>query len=238
MELFTYHLVKTDLASVVRSIAQQPNSATTPGLVHSECMTVMQLGAPVISPLRYKVGKLAVFAAWKNETAIDTFMASQPLGKELAKGWHVRMEFTRRWGKIAELDDLPQSVGEQDPSSPAIAVTLARLKHTQIPRFIKWGKPVEEQVRDAPGATLALAAMHPMRTVSTFSIWETQEAMTNMVRGHSSMPQPRRHADAMIERTRKDFHFEFTTLRFRALSEHGKWNGRTNIVPGLSQKSD
>lgn len=34
-----------------------------------------------------------------------------------------------------------------------------------------------------------------------------------------------RHARAMVERERRDFHHEFTTLRFRPLSEHGTWEG-------------
>ena len=37
---------------------------------------------------------------------------------------------------------------------------------------------------------------------------------------------PRRHADAMVERERRDFHHEFATYRFRAISEHGSWAGR------------
>jgi len=55
--------------------------------------------------------------------------------------------------------------------------------------------------------------------------------MTDMVRGRSHGPEPTRHVSAMRERERKDFHHEFTTLRFRCLSEHGSWQGRTNIVP-------
>ncbi len=42
---------------------------------------------------------------------------------------------------------------------------------------------------------------------------------------------PERHAAAMAERMRKDFHFEFTTLRFKPIAEYGNWEGRTNIVP-------
>jgi len=52
-----------------------------------------------------------------------------------------------------------------------------------------------------------------------------------MVRGHTVMPRPKRHSDAMVERERKGFHFEFATLRFRPISEHGSWDGRTNIIP-------
>jgi hypothetical protein len=55
--------------------------------------------------------------------------------------------------------------------------------------------------------------------------------MEHMVHGHSSVPAPDRHAVAMVERRRRDFHHEFATLRFRPLSEHGSWQGRTDIVP-------
>jgi hypothetical protein len=104
------------------------------------------------------------------------------------------------------------------------------LKLPQIPRFIHWGKPVETLVRDHPGATLALAAFRPPRTVSTFSVWRSQREMVEMVRGQGAVPGAGRHAAAMVERRRKDFHHEFTTLRFRPLSEHGAWNGRSNIA--------
>jgi hypothetical protein len=58
--------------------------------------------------------------------------------------------------------------------------------------------------------------------------------MTDMVHGRSAIPAPTRHADAMAERRRKDFHFEFTTLRFSCIGEYGAWDGRTSIVPAVS----
>lgn len=101
----------------------------------------------------------------------------------------------------------------------------------QVPRFIRWGRPLEALVRDHPAAVLATAAMRLPRTVSTFSVWTSLRAMADMVRGHSAVPRPERHAIAMGERERKDFHFQFTTLRFRPLAEYGSWKGRTLIVP-------
>ena len=227
----TFHLARTSLVTTAKAFLRPPTSATVPGLQHAECLTTMQLGSPVLSPRRLQLTRLAIFAAWDSEEAIDDFLARPGLGAALADGWHVRMEFLRRWGHITEFDGLPISTGETDPDLPVVAVTLARLKHSQLFRFIKWGKPVEKLVRDDPATTISLAAMHPLNTVSTFSVWQSERAMTDMVRGHSEMPHPDRHAAAMQERNRKDFHFEFTTLRFRALSEHGTWEGRGDIVP-------
>ena len=99
------------------------------------------------------------------------------------------------------------------------------------------GKPVERLVRDHPGTTLALAAARPWRTISTFSIWHNAREMQNMVRGHSKVDAPERHAAAMVERNRKPFHVEFTTLRYACISEHGQWEGRSAIVPALPPAS-
>ena len=56
-----------------------------------------------------------------------------------------------------------------------------------------------------------------------------------MVRGHSKTPQPKRHINAMKERDRKDFHFEFTTLRFRPLAEYGEWNDQKKYIPNQTE---
>ena len=160
-------------------------------------------------------------ARWESEEAIDRFLADKPLGQRLAEGWHVRLDFIRRWGSVNEFADLPAEVGDQDPEQPVAALTLARLKHTQIPRFIKWGTPVERLVVGHPGVLFAVAPMRPVRTVATFSVWRTQREMTDMVAGRSDVAGSDRHTDAMAARDRRDFHREFTTLRFHIRSEHG-----------------
>jgi hypothetical protein len=233
LPIFSFHLAKTTLAMTANALLEPPTTDGVPGLRHAECMTVMTLGAPILSPARMQMRRLAVFASWKNERGLDTFLTDSELGRTLAAGWHVRMEFLRQWGRISELDDLPASAGDVGPDQPVVAVTLARMKLLQVPRFIRWGKPVEELVRDHPGATLALAAMRLPNTVSTFSVWRSLRDMQDMVRGHGAEPGAERHAVAMAERKRKDFHYEFTTLRFRALEEHGAWEERRDIVPGL-----
>src|SRR5690606_16477465 len=44
-----------------------------------------------------------------------------------------------------------------------------------------------------------------------------------MVRGRQPEIDGTGHRDAMRKRIRKDFHYEFTTMRFVPLSEHGQW---------------
>lgn len=229
--IFSFHLARTAIAATATALLRPPATSRVAGLRRVECMAVMALGSPIVSSARFQLRNLAVFASWDHEHALDRFLADDSLGRTLATGWHVRMEFLRRWGRVSGFDDLPASVGDEDATAPVVAVTLARLKLPESPRFISWGKPVEELVRDHPATTLALAAMRPPRTVSTFSVWRSLREMSDMVRGRDSVPSARRHADAMVERNRRDFHHEFTTLRFRPLAEHGSWDGRTGIVP-------
>jgi hypothetical protein len=236
MSVFSFHLARVPLVSSLKVLIAPPEPKNIPGLIHAECMTCMTLGSEVYSPSRMLLRQMAVFAQWENESAIDNFLTRDSLGKLLHEGWHTRMDFLRQWGYITEFA-IPKEKREADEHiGPVVAVTIARMKLPQVPRFIRWGRPVEQLVRDHPGTTLALAAIRLPRTVSTFSVWKSQKEMTDMVHGHSSVPRPERHAAAMKERERKDFHYQFTTLRFRPISEYGTWNGRTNIIPDLSAK--
>ncbi|WP_238335658.1 hypothetical protein [Serinicoccus kebangsaanensis] len=229
--MHSFHLVQVPARTGARALARPLRDV--PGLRHAETMVTMRLGAPVVSPDRLQLRRLAVFAAWEDEGALQRFLEQDQLGRELAQGWHVRLEFLRRWGRVRELGDLPELAGRSDPAEPVVAVTLARMRLPEVPRFVHWGRPVERLVRDHPATTLALAAFRPSRTVSTFSVWRSAREMTGMVHGRTdgSVEAPRRHADAMVERERRDFHHEFTTLRFRPVSEHGTWEGR-RVLPG------
>lgn len=194
-------------------------------------MTAMTLGSPIFSPSRFIIGQVAVFMQWENENALENYLQKDSFGRVLAKGWHVRLSFVRVWGKFSGFN-IPDDKDKLDnPNSPVVAVTVARMKPYAVPRFIHWGRPVEKLVRDHPGTTLSLASVKFPNTVSTFSIWKSEKEMTDMVRGHSEVEKPKRHSDAMKERERKDFHFEFTTLRFKPLSEFGKWKGQSNFIP-------
>jgi len=231
--LHTFHLAKPGVITTLGALLRPPTSRAVPGLLHAECMMPMALGSSLLSRGRWQLGRLAMFAAWEDEAAIDGFLADAPLGRALSDGWHVRLSFLRRWGHIAALDGLPVEAEKTDLDAPVVAVTVARMRMLQVPRFLRWGKPVERLVRDHPGTTLALAAIRPPRTISTFTIWRSAREMIAMVHGRGDGEAPDRHATAMVERRRKDFHVEFTTLRYTCIGEHGEWDGRRGFVPAL-----
>lgn len=231
MSLHSFHLAEVPRRVGARTLARPLTSYAVPGLDHAESLVTMRLGAPVVSPDRLQLRRVAVFAQWRDEAALDDFLADHDLGRRLAAGWHVRLEFLRRWSTLSALADLPRRAGTWSPDEPVVAVTVARMRHREVPRFLRWGRPVERLVRDHPGATLALAAVRPPRTIATFSVWRTVREMEEMVHGRSTVPEPERHSAAMTERSRRDFHHEFATYRFRPLSEHGAWEGRSGLVP-------
>lgn len=234
MPIHSFHLATLPPMTAARALVRAPNGpcgADVPGLEHIEHLSLMRLGTAAISLERLQLRRLAVFAQWESEQALEDYLGVDPLGQHLADGWHVRLEFVRRWGAVTGLHHLPLNASVMEPDEPVVAVTLAHLKLPQLRRFFRWGRPVEQLVRDSPGTTLALAAVRPPRTFSTFSVWNSVREMRAMVEGHGTGESPQRHATAMAEREREDFHTEFTTLRFRPLSEHGEWEGRRGIVP-------
>ncbi|EIJ38010.1 hypothetical protein JoomaDRAFT_0988 [Galbibacter orientalis DSM 19592] len=233
MTIFSYHLIELPFLMAIKGMFSNPISKKTKGLIHSENMTVMTLGSPILSPSRILIGQVAIFAQWENEIALDEYLEKTNFGRRLVKGWYVRLAFIRQWGKFTEFK-IPEHKGELEKNiSPVVAVTIARMKPLEVPRFIQWGRPVEKLVRDHSGTTLSLASYGFPNIVSTFSIWKTEKEMTDMAHGHAEVPKPKRHIKAMKERERKNFHFEFATLRFRPIGEFGTWKGQKNFIPSF-----
>ncbi len=68
--------------------------------------------------------------------------------------------------------------------------------------------------------------MRPLQLFSTFSVWETENEMLNMVQGNKEQMGGMNHKEAKQERSRKSFHHEFTTMRFLAYKEVGEFEGQ------------
>lgn len=223
MELFSYHLIPAPVYSVAARLLSSAALRRVPGLRHAECLLPMRMGHAVARPGRYHWSSLVLFAFWQDEAHLDRFLEAPAYRVFERPGWHVRLRFYRRWGNYTGLDDATPYTQLADPEGPVVGVTFARLKLMETFRFARFGKPVEAQVRDHPGVTRATVAYRPLNTFSTFSMWRSEEDMLGMVRGRQAQLDGTGHRDAMKERSRRDFHYEFTTMRFVPLSEHGQW---------------
>ena len=150
MHVFTFHLADVSFYKGLSYLLNPSKKIICPGLVHGELLNTMTLGAPVFSVSRIMANKIAFFGQWADDAAVDSFLESQGLGSVFSAGWHVRMQFLRQWGQIdcMNLTEPIQSVNGN--SSTVVAVTLARLRPSQLPRFIQWGRPAEILVRDHP----------------------------------------------------------------------------------------
>jgi hypothetical protein len=235
--IHSFHLIDMPARESVRVLVRPPDRTAVAGLQHAECLVLMRFGAPIVSLARLQLRRLAMFAQWDNESALDRFLDTDALGRRLATGWHVRLHYLRRYGAIAALGDLPERAGNWDLDEPIVAVTIARMKLRELPRFLRWGRPVERLIASHPAAVFSTGAQRPPNTISTFSIWRTVREMTEMVHGRSDVPDAHVHQVAMAEQRRRDFHHESTFMRFRPLSEHGTWQGRHLVPGGLRQCS-
>jgi hypothetical protein len=99
----SFHLAELAPLTTARALARPPKPGSMPGLCHVECLAMMRLGSPSLSPERMQLRRLAVFAAWADDAALDCFLTDHQLGRELARGWHVRLEFLRGYGEVAAL---------------------------------------------------------------------------------------------------------------------------------------
>ena len=223
MELFSYHLIRAPFFSVAARLLGSSALRQVPGLRHAECLLPMRMGHSVVLPGRYHLSTLVFFAFWDDEAHLDRFLEAPPYRVLGGPHWHVRLRFYRRWGHYRGLDDATPYTELADPEGPVVGITFARLELTQTFRFARWGKPVESQVRDHPGVTRATVAFRPLNTFSTFSQWRSEADMLAMVRGRDAARDGTGHRVAMQERVRRDFHHEFTTMRFIPLAEHGTW---------------
>jgi hypothetical protein len=222
-EVFSFHLVRVPVFQLVRWVFFPPSSKRFTGLKHWECFFPMKLGKPILSFRRFNFNRFACFAWWQDEQALETFLASPPNKLFTASGWHVRLKKYRYWGSITEIAHSYTHSDAPKQDDPVVGITLARLKLSQTWRFIKWGKPVEQQVRDHPGCIRALAATRPLGTFSTFSLWKNEGEMIKMVQGTLDDRDGPEHRRAMQERARNPFHHEFMTMRFIPIGEVGAW---------------
>lgn len=213
------HLADVGVGKGLRLLRSHPSASSTPGLRYAATMAASPLSErrlPRPSPAR-----VALFAAWEDEAALERFLAEDPLAEALEHGWRALLQPMHVFGAWTPLGEI---VGAEPPMAeeePAAVLTLGRLRVSQAVRFLRAGAAAERLAVADPSLLRGTGLARPPTLVATFSLWRSVGAM----RAYASGSHGTAHRDAVGAHRARPFHRESAFLRFRPYRSRGSWDG-------------
>ncbi|HEU4655915.1 MAG TPA: hypothetical protein VFR97_00235 [Capillimicrobium sp.] len=217
--ILSVHLLETSSREALSLLRAAPQPADAPGLVWG----TTTLALPLAAPKPPRLTGAALVAGWRDDAALDGFLADHPVARRFAGGWHVRLQPLRAYGEIAEWPGLGRPEQPTDPEEPVVVLTFGRTKLHRLPSFLRASAPAERQAVDHPAVLLSTALARPPRIVGTFSVWRTAAAMREYAVGTAEGAD--RHVAAMRANAARPFHREQLFARFRPTAVSGRWQG-------------
>lgn len=216
------HIADVGARSVVDLLRSTPRPDDVPGLRSAE----VALAAPLrTGPIpSAQPSRLALIAFWDDDDAIDRFEAEHRAASLLRDGWSVRLEPLRAWGSWPGLPPETPTTRSVDHEGPAVVVTLARTRMSQLVRFLRTSGPAEKAAAEAPGLSWGTALARPP-FFATVSVWESSKALSTYAYGRR---QPE-HPHAIDVDRAKPFHHQSAFIRFRPYAATGGLGGRNPL---------
>ena len=124
-------------------------------------------------------------------TALDRFLADDPLAAQLASGWRARLEPLRR----TERGPASARASEAPPRRsrrPVAALTMGRPRASQLIRFLRTSAKAEASVVGRPGLTWTTGLARPPSFVATCSLWESTRCVVDVRVRQQGSRAPRR----------------------------------------------
>jgi hypothetical protein len=209
------HIADVGSVRAAGALRRVPGPAGTPGLAYADVLLAARLGAGLM-PRPYP-GRLALFAVWDDDAALDRFLAEARLAGLLAGGRALRLQPLRASGAWRGLPELVTGERTAGDDEPVAVLTYGRLKAHRAPAFLRASARAEADVVADPALLCGTGLTRPPRLVSTFSLWRSAGAMRDFAyRGAG-------HAGALDAVARRDFHSESTFLRFAPYAATGDW---------------
>lgn len=195
-----------------------------PGLCYGDVVSAAPLCDRLL-PLPMP-GRVGLIAFWDRDDALDDFLASHPLARRLASGWHARLRPLRASGAWSELPGLEDVHEPVDDDEPVAVITLGRVRLSRLVPFVRTNRgAMGLAVRDhALAAATGLA--RPPRLVATFSVWRTAAAMRAYAYGQAGPG----HRAAIDAHRARPFHHESMFIRLRPYASVGAWDGRDPLA--------
>jgi hypothetical protein len=222
--IVSVHLADVGRLNVQRLLLKRLDPATVPGMTYAEPVFAARLGNRVPRP---HPGRVGLIASWRDDAALDRFLAGHPYAERLRGGWHVRLEPLHCFGSWAGLSDLPDQALPARDEEPLAALTLGRLRIGRTRAFLKSARPAERAALENPAvaAVTGFGRFTPPRLVSTFTVWRSAAAMREYAFSEDGV-----HRAAVRVDRAKPFHSESAFIRFRPYASQGIWDGRDPVA--------
>lgn len=218
------HIASVGAGCAPALLRHTPRPGRTPGLVYADLLLIAELHGG-LRP-RPHPGQVALFAIWQDESALDEFLADDPLASRFNGGRSVRLRPLRARGRWTGIPALaPNEPESSDELDPVAVLTYGRLKLHRAAAFLRTSARAEADAVVAPGLVFGTGFARPPRLVSTFSLWSSAAAMHEFARRGAG------HRAALEETARRDFHRESLFLRFRPYALTGAWGGDGGATP-------
>jgi hypothetical protein len=224
------HIAEVGRRKALRLLRTKLDPAKTLGLRYAEITTAAPLSDRLL-PRPY-LARVGLIAAWDDDRAIESFLASHQLAQQFAHGWHVRLQPTRIFGAWPPLSGLLSKEGPMDDQEPAAVLTIGRLRLSQTVRFLRASAAAEGLAVRDPALLASTALARPPRLVATFSLWQTTAAMRAYAQGHGEPG----HLAAIQAHAAQPFHHESAFVRFRPYRAEGNWDGRDPLAAWESER--
>lgn len=209
------HVADVGVLRAAALLRHTPRPNGVDGLAYADLLVAAGLGAGVLP--RPRPGRAALFAVWRDDDALDRFLAEDPVADALAGGWGVRLLPLRVSGSWSGLPDLLDGERTVADDEPVAVLTYGRLKLHRTSAFLRASARAEADAVVDPALVSGTGLTRPPRLVGTFSLWRSTRAMRDFAyrgAGHSGALQ------AVAER---DFHRESVFIRFLPYDGTGAW---------------
>lgn len=168
----------------------------------------------------------ALFAVWRREADLESFLASSPVSarwrREAEESWHVRLAPIVSRGGWGGVDPLPgphaHPAGE--PGGPVAVLTRASIRPSRLVAFYRAVPDVDRLLAHQHDCLASVGVGEwPLARQATFSLWRDAGAVRRFAYAQGEHTR-------VIERVRAErWYSEELFARFRPLAVEGTWNG-------------
>lgn len=194
--------------------------ARTPGLLHARSLGAGHDGRMALS---FRPDRRAVFAVWRDDDALDRFLAGSAAAArwaQAASAWHVRLRLIDgrgRWAGRSILDDVEPA---RCTDGPVVTLTRAAIRPGALRPFVEHSRSVTRSLGDVVGLRAVVGVGEaPIVRLGTVAVWDDDRTARRAAVEWAD------HATAMRAATTDRMFTESLFARFEPFDSHGTWSG-------------